>query len=213
MRSTSPSLFNRTDDIIMSGVRLMTFGIIFAALWQMYSFGVPIVKPQLEEESLAFPGNETVSEPGSPLMLLIPKISVTVPIISSQSDRTLSDELTRGVAHLSRTSGFGETGNAIVVGHSANVPWAKGAYNFILKDLNDIERGDEIIINDRRTDSLRHVTYRVIEKRVVGPENPWIFESHSEKNVLTVATCYPIGTTLARLVVRAELVTDKLAEK
>jgi sortase A len=45
--------------------------------------------------------------------------------------------------------------------------------------------------------------YKVSEKRIVEPDDEWVFEDLSDSSSLTLSTCWPIGTDLSRLVIRA----------
>jgi hypothetical protein len=78
----------------------------------------------------------------------VSKINVSAPMVwsgTSNENEMLSD-LENGVAHFAQTAAPGQTGNMIISGHSSNYVWAKGNYNHIFKDLNNLEVGDVIDI-------------------------------------------------------------------
>jgi len=142
--------------------------------------------------------------------IFIKKINASAPIILSKnpSEEALLDDLKRGVILYPQSSIPGQAGNAVINGHSSNYAWTDGSYNYVFKDLNSLEKGDkiEISVSQRNGKGVSN-RYAVIEKDIVGPDDPKIFIS-SEKKLLTLVTCWPPNTNLQRLIVRAELIQD-----
>jgi sortase A len=87
-----------------------------------------------------------------------------------------------------------------LVGHSSNWLWEDGKYKNVFANINQLKKNDEIII---RTDDT--YIYRVYAKEVVSPNDVSVLKSNSE-SIISLMTCYPIGTTWKRLIVRAEQV-------
>lgn len=140
--------------------------------------------------------------------VIIPKIAVTAPMYepSSFDQEVMTKELERGVIHIPETAAIGMPGNTVIAGHSSFYPWVKSDYKTIFKDLGDLNTGDFITVRvPEANNTEREYMYRVTEKRVVMADDEWIFEQPGDKNLLTLGTCWPIGTTLRRLMVRAEL--------
>lgn len=137
----------------------------------------------------------------------IAKMNVSAPMIWSQSEneKDMLAELKDGVAHFFKTAAPGQNGNMIISGHSSNYIWAKGDYNHIFKDLNNLEKGDQIVINTYQKNG-RNISYRyvVAEKFITTPDDEKIF-AETGKPVLTLSTCWPLGTNFRRLIVKAEL--------
>lgn len=139
--------------------------------------------------------------------IFISKIKVDVPMNWSRNENELDmlRDLEDGVSHFYKTSAPGQNGNAIVFGHSSNYIWAKGNYNHIFKDLNDLEKGDSIkikVIQKNGRNILYH--YIVKDKFISAPDDERIF-AKTENPSLTLSTCWPLGTTFRRLIVKAEL--------
>lgn len=138
----------------------------------------------------------------------INKIKVVAPMIWSVSsdEAAMQKDLENGVIHIAKTSAPGQTGNMIISGHSSNYVWAKGNYKHIFQDLNNLAVGDTIDIKTIQQNGRVIVYhYKVAEKKVTAADDPAIFED-SESAALTLSTCWPLGTNLKRLIIRAELI-------
>lgn len=137
----------------------------------------------------------------------ISKINVEAPIVWSESDEEadLLKDLEKGVAILSKTGVPGQSGNTVISGHSSNYIWAKGDYNYIFENLNNLEIGDKITIKATGENNRSFAySYVITSKNVVKPNDPMIFQETEATN-LTLVTCWPLRTTWNRLVVKAEL--------
>jgi len=142
------------------------------------------------------------------VQVTIAKLNVQAPMVWSQSDdeNAMLADLQNGVSHFYKTAAPGQSGNAIISGHSSNYVWAKGDYNHIFKDLNNLQNGDVVTI--KTTESNGRVitySYKVTDKFVTTADDQKIFADTSTPT-LTLTTCWPIGTSLKRLIVKAALV-------
>jgi LPXTG-site transpeptidase (sortase) family protein len=102
----------------------------------------------------------------------------------------------------------GGNGNLIVAGHSsAPTLEALGSpYEDVFAELPKAEIGDRIEI--RQEDSVPYI-YEVYETEVVAPTNTSILLQDPRVRDLILFTCYPVGTTRERLIVKARLVEGK----
>lgn len=132
--------------------------------------------------------------------IMIPKIGIEAPIMLDVNEDSVLSALERGVAHIGGTAKPGEMGNTFIVGHSSNYPWAKGDYNHIFSLLDELVNGDIITVYFQN----QYRDYKVIEKVIVRPDQVEIANS-TDKEILSLMTCFPVGTTLKRLVVKTEL--------
>lgn len=140
--------------------------------------------------------------------ITISKINVTVPMVWSQSedDDAMLKDLENGVNHYLKTASPGQNGNSVISGHSSNYIWAKGDYNHVFKDLNNLESGDSVIIKTiQKNGRVIIYQYKVTEKFTTIPDDEKIF-ANTDEPTITLSTCWPIGTNLKRLIVKAELV-------
>lgn len=146
--------------------------------------------------SVPTPAPITFDEP----KLKISKIGIEAPIILDVNEESVLSSLEGGVAHIEGTAKPGEIGNTFIVGHSSNYPWAKGDYNHVFSLLDELVNGDIITIYYKNS----YRDYKVIEKTIVKPDQVEIANS-TDKEIISLMTCFPVGTTLKRLVVKAEL--------
>lgn len=138
----------------------------------------------------------------------IDKIGVGAPMVWSNDpeEKKLLADLQNGVSHYPKTASPGQNGNMIISGHSSNFVWAKGDYNHIFKNLNDLEAGDVVKIkNIQQNGRVIVYTYKITEKKITTADDQATFEQ-TDQPTLTLSTCWPIGTNLKRLIVKAEIV-------
>jgi LPXTG-site transpeptidase (sortase) family protein len=150
-----------------------------------------------------FPGDRKMK-----VEISIDKISVNAPMIwsASENENDLSEDLKRGIVHYPKTASPGQNGNMVISGHSSNYIWVKGDYNYIFKDLNDLEIGDLISAKTIQYNGAAVIyQYRVTGKYIDTPDDERIFAETSNPS-LTLSTCWPLGTVFRRLVVKAEMV-------
>ena len=145
------------------------------------------------------------------VVLDIDRIDLEVPVVLSKSykEEDLQKDLNNGVIHYPHTAMPGQRGNVYIAGHSSNYVWSKGAYNYAFRRLNDLSVGDKIVIKTKMSTGKEIIyTYEVTQKEEVSPDDPRIFENTQSK-VLTLTTCWPLGTNARRLMIKAQLVSDK----
>jgi sortase A len=77
----------------------------------------------------------------------------------------------------------------------------KGSFNDVFALLDNLEFGDQIIVFYNQ----KKFVYTVREKKIVRPGDVKVLERNPEARELSLMTCWPIGTTLKRMLVFAEL--------
>lgn len=110
-------------------------------------------------------------------------------------------ELERGIVKYPWSADPGQDGNSFIFWHSSNFPWAKWNYNDVFALLNELTNGDEIIVYFKQ----KKYVYVVKNKLVVKPGHVSSLGWDSANKQLTLMTCWPLGTTLNRLLVVTEL--------
>ncbi|EKD44091.1 MAG: sortase family protein [uncultured bacterium (gcode 4)] len=142
--------------------------------------------------------------------IIIPKIGKNIPLVDvglnsafdfDHMENIFMRELEKGIVRYPGTAKPGEKGNAFIFGHSSNYPWMKGEYNSVFVLLDELNFGDEVIVYFNQ----KKFTYIIKEKKVVKPGNVKVLDRDPEKKELSLMTCWPIGTTINRLIVFAEL--------
>ena len=153
--------------------------------------------PDIVKPPSYFP--EVKSEEGN--YIKIERLALNSPIVWDVEENDILDQLKNGVVHYAGTSHPGEGGNIFIVGHSSNYFWIDSAYNSVFSLLDKLEKGDRVEIKKGDTSYF----YDVLDKKVVNPDEVEVLES-TNKELLTLMTCWPIGTSLNRLIVQSELV-------
>ncbi|MDI6603181.1 MAG: sortase [Patescibacteria group bacterium] len=168
-------------------------------IWQFLSkpFEKKIEKevPQLKLEEKKFEYTEKEDS------IEIPKIGVLAPIIFVKSEEEIKKGLDKGVVFFPGSALPGEKGKTIIEGHSVPLSWPKINYNQVFSQLNELEEGDEIILNFNH----QKFHYYVIKKIFVqkGEEIPEEDLTRS-KNMLILISCWPLGRASHRILVVAE---------
>ena len=138
--------------------------------------------------------------------LIIPKLNIDVPVHFGIGLSEVMSAMNNGVAHyrIAGASAFpGEIGNLVITGHSAGDVYSSNPYKYIFSGLERLSDGDLIYINYKST----RYTYRVIKKEVVEPSNVAALVVETNKPLLTLVTCTPLGTSRYRLLVTAEQIS------
>ncbi|NMB84341.1 sortase [Candidatus Roizmanbacteria bacterium] len=134
--------------------------------------------------------------------IVIPKIGANARILANvdaSNDGVYLTALSKGVAHTLGTAFPGEGGHIFLFAHSTDYFWNVGTYNAVFYLLNKLEKNDEI---DLFYKGQRYI-YKVIGREVVDPDRVEYMTRKTNKEFLTLQTCWPPGTTLKRLLVFA----------
>ena len=139
--------------------------------------------------------------------IVIPKIGANarvIPNVDAGDEKIYLDALNHGVGHVMGTAFPGEGGHIFLFAHSTDYFWNVGTYNAVFYLLGKLEAGDEINIFFK---GLRY-KYHVIDRSIVDPAQVEFLTRKTNREFLTLQTCWPPGTTLKRLLVFAVRVTD-----
>lgn len=141
-------------------------------------------------------------------LLVIPKINVEVPVVwdAKPDQDSQMEAMKNGVAWFGipgANSKPGQIGNTPIAGHSSNEFFDNGNYKFVFAPLHRLGEGDTIDIHYQGT----LYTYVVTKKEVVAPTDVGALIYETDKPMLTLITCTPLGTALNRLLVTAEQVS------
>jgi len=134
----------------------------------------------------------------------ISKIGVEAPLVFVESLEIseIKKGLDLGVVHFADSVLPGETGQTIILGHSAPPNWPKIKYYWVFVRLNELVEGDEIYVffNNRKYEYT--VTRKfILERGEEVPQDPLT----NNTNVLLLISCWPPETGTRRIAVEAEL--------
>ena len=139
--------------------------------------------------------NEVVNMPDS---IIIPKIRVSAPIIWQINFNDINSRLNERVIHFNGTALPNQEGDTVLTGHSSAYPWQKTNYGQVFALLDNLAPGDQIYIIYQK----KKYVYRVKEKKIINAEESEIINKKEAR--LTLITCWPVGTSLRRLVVQVD---------
>lgn len=137
--------------------------------------------------------------------LIIPKLNIDVPIlfgVNNDSD-SMMEGMNHGVVHWSIPGASalpGQIGNMVITGHSAGDIYTSNQYKFIFSGLERLSENDLIYVD---YGGVRY-TYSVTRLETVDPSEVSKLVYETDKPMLTLITCVPLGTSRYRLLVTAE---------
>ena len=146
--------------------------------------------------------------------LIIPKLNVDVPahFNITNDTATIDNAMNHGVAQFKIPGADalpGQVGNLVISGHSAGDIYSNNQYKFIFSGLERLQDNDLIYVN---YNSVRY-TYKVTKKQTVEPTDVAALVYPTNKPILTLITCTPLGSDRYRLLVTAEQVSPTYEEK
>jgi sortase A len=159
-------------------------------------------KKGLLTQTLNFKQTEILIPVDPDFSIVIPKIAANakvLPNIDPTEEKIYLPALQKGVAHAQGTAFPGEGGHIFLFAHSTDYFWNVGAYNAVFYLLYKLEQNDEVNLFYK---GQRYV-YKVIGKEIVDPKQVEYLTRKSNREFLTLQTCWPPGTTLKRLLVFA----------
>lgn len=143
--------------------------------------------------------------------VIIPKIWKNIPLLDVKNkniswQNELNDifmkELEKGIIRYPWSSKPWEDWVSFIFGHSSNLPWMKWDYNDVFSTLDNVEFWDEVIVYYWQ----EKYTYKIREKKVVKPGDVSVLKRNNDKSEISIMTCWPVWTTLNRLIVTWELI-------
>lgn len=192
--------------VILAGLFLQYNRLIFAPIMAYVSPDSGSVATSLE------PVDPTVTQAVSPEpRLIIPKLNVDVPVAFGISTSDVDAAMNEGVAQFSIPGANalpGQIGNLVITGHSAGDIYSSNPYKFIFSGLERLEDGDLIYVN---YNSVRY-TYQMVGRETVEPSNVAALVYETDKPMLTLITCTPLGTSRYRLLISAEQISPSYTD-
>lgn len=147
---------------------------------------------------------EQVLTPIDPLFsILIPKLGIDEqisPNIDPENPASYLPVLQHAVAHAKGSVFPGESGTVYLFAHSSDNWWDIEHYNAIFYTLNNLSKGDEIVIFFEN----RRYNYVVSQQIISDPQDTTLLTGkHQGPQQLVLQTCWPPGTTWKRLYILA----------
>lgn len=139
--------------------------------------------------------------------IVVPEIGANariVPDVDAGNEEEYLTALKSGVAHAQGTAYPGEGGHIFLFAHSTDYIWNVGSYNAVFYLLYKLQNGMDINVFYK---GQRYV-YRVVDTKVIDPSEVQYLTRKTNKEFLTLQTCWPPGTALKRLLVFATRVAE-----
>lgn len=213
------SQYKKTNPLLTAGkyigIFILVFVVVFAALnYSAYSkmivfwFDDEFGTNKMPLSNIILDSGVTVRDEKNDLpdfednTIYIERIKVTAPIVFrvENNEGDVAQNLKKGTIHIAGTPLPGETGNVFITGHSSNYPWIISSYNSVFALLDREVVGDLILIRFSNTNYI----YQIEDKFVVGATETSVMKNYADYPSLTLMTCYPVGTNLKRMIVRAK---------
>ncbi|MDO4773665.1 MAG: sortase [Candidatus Saccharibacteria bacterium] len=140
--------------------------------------------------------------------LIIPKINVDAPVVYGAAPDVASQRkaMEQGVAHFAVAGASatpGQIGNTVLAAHSSNDAFAAGDYKFVFAQNEKLGKGDLIYTHYEG----KRYTYSITSTEVVMPQEIGKIQLQTDKPMLTLVSCVPIGTAEKRLLIFAEQIS------
>lgn len=140
--------------------------------------------------------------------LIIPKLNIDVPVAFGINYNDVMEAMNHGVAQFmipGANAMPGQIGNLVISGHSAGDIYSSNPYKFIFSGLERLNVGDLIYVNYEST----RYTYQMTGSQVVEPSDVQSLIYSTDKPILTLITCTPLGTSRYRLLIIAEQISPE----
>lgn len=176
--------------------------LIFLAIFSLFNFqnsSIATIPPNIE--FLQVPQDQIPAEIRE-FGLRIDKLNILAPVIANvdgTNKKVYNQALEKGVAHYKGTALPGEGGNIFIFGHSSSAT-GYGPYVNIFAPLEKLEKEDIIIVYFQN----KTLEYKVFEKIIVAKTDVSLLKPTAQEQ-LTLMTCWPVGTSAKRLIIKAGL--------
>ena len=127
------------------------------------------------------------------------KIGVSAPIIFSQVQDKLDENLKKGAILFPQSAIPGQNGLAIILGHSAPRGWPKVNYDTVFSRLDELSLGDEISVKTGDKEYFFRVSKKFFFEK--GADLP--INLTNSKSVILLISCWPPGKNLKRIGIQA----------
>ncbi len=140
--------------------------------------------------------------------LYIPRIDKNVPLVNvpnhqnwNELEKNIQSGLRQGVVVHPISHTPGNFGNFFITGHSSYYAWDKGRFKDVFALLHEVKVGDLVEVY---WEGKKYV-YKMKYSEVVPPTAVEVLNQPTDKFLITLMTCTPVGTNKNRLVLTGEL--------
>ncbi len=169
------------------------------ALWQQFKYRY--LKNGFKAEVEEFK-KEPEEKPKEDL-IIIPKIAIEAPLVlaKSEDEKDILKSLKNGAVMYPNFSLPAKKGRVVITAHSSGGREA-GDYKSLFSLLDKLQKGNKILIYFKG----QEYKYKVFETKIINASDYEEVFKEREGSTLVLFTCWPLGTTFKRLVIKARLV-------
>lgn len=162
---------------------------------------VAIAQEEVKTDNQTVKSENSVNNTVEGDRLEIPKIKISVPLVSVSTTEQVYKALDRGVVYYPTSVLPGTDGQTIILGHSAPENWPMIKHDWVFSDLNDLVEDDEFTIyfNDKKLE------YVVVKKIFLDKGEDIPTDLANSDNMVVLVSCWPPGKDLKRIAVVAIL--------
>jgi len=157
-----------------------------------------VVLPKMEEVDVV----KLLDLPSSEFSINIPKIEAKSKVIANVNVGNKAEYMTalkNGVGHAAGSAYPGQGETVYLFAHSTMLGLNQVRYNAVFYLLDELVAQDVVqVVKDNKL-----YEYVVTDKKVVGAKEVEYLSYEEDGEVLVLQTCWPIGTTLKRLLIFA----------
>lgn len=143
--------------------------------------------------------------------LFIPRIGKNVPLVGVPShknwyqlEQNIQTGLREGVVVHPTSHAPGSIGNFFATGHSSYYAWDSGRFKDVFALLHEVKIGDIVEVYW----AGQKFEYKIKEEKVVSPTEISVLNHPTDRSIITLMTCTPVGTNKNRLILVGELKKD-----
>jgi len=147
--------------------------------WSYQTMGVDLSQYGIEDSCIGF--------------ISLPRINIELPIYLGANTANMD----KGAVHLTQTSYpiGGENTNSVIAAH-------RGQTRNMFRNIDQMQVGDEVIITNFREE----LVYQVVQIEIIYPYDIAKVKIQPGRDLVTLVSCHPVGTTYQRYIVYCERV-------
>lgn len=197
-------LFLKGGLVLLGFSLLLLFFIFYPVLKEEAKFVFPEKESSFEiskqSNEIKNKSDEEIVPADEEFSLIVSKIKANERVIENVDPfdkNEYQEALKNGIAHSEGSGLPGGGGNVFLFAHSSGNFYQNNRLNTVFLLLNKLEKNDQIIVV---FEGKIH-EYQVFGKKIVDEKEIKYMENFSEKETVTLMTCWPLGTSYKRLLV------------
>ncbi len=135
----------------------------------------------------------------------VPSVKISVPVIWTSDVKNFDADLKKGVVHFPGTPLPGDVGSSYISGHSSGYLFDKSPYKQAFAAIGNTKDGDSFTVTVTLHGGQKVILHYTVAGRAEYAANDQRQFLQTPDSVVALSTCWPINTTVRRLVVFGKL--------